>query len=336
MHLDDDHLNHGHDDTDCGQLADYHGIPIALQATLEAANAYLGATLADGTRRAYRSDFRIFTDWCSAYSLASTPATPDSIALFLAHQAQSGLATVTLNRRLAAIRYAHRLQSLPSPTEHALVRDTLAGILRRHGQLPKNQKEPLSDLEIALLLRACPDTLGGLRDRALIAVGFAGAFRAGELAALTLERLTFQADGHLVALLPKSKNDQHGRGFEKPIYNGSRLTPVSHLQAWLNASGIKEGPIYRVVHRSGALQPAALSADWICRRVQQLAKTVLGKDKGAIGGHSLRSGFITTAAEYGEDVARIMEVTGQKDPRTVLRYIRRANRFKGHAGRGFL
>ena len=203
---------HGHPSG--SPLAGYHGIPVALQATLEAANDYLSAKLADSTRRAYRNDFGIFTAWCAEYALATTPAGPDTVALFLAHQAQAGIAVVTLSRRLAAIRYAHRLQTLPSPTEHVLVRDTLAGIARRHGTLPRNQKTPLSDLEVELLLRDCPiETLIGLRDRALIALGFAGAFRASELEALTVEQLHFQPDGHLVALLPKSKNDPTGKGF---------------------------------------------------------------------------------------------------------------------------
>ncbi|OWY39304.1 integrase [Xenophilus sp. AP218F] len=337
MHIEDDGSTTGHDDTGGSLFVEYNGIPVALQATLEAANDYLGAKLADSTRRSYRNDFGIFTSWCAGYGLETTPAMPDTVALFLAHQAQAGIAVVTLSRRLAAIRYAHRLQTLPSPTEHVLVRDTLAGIARRHGSLPRNQKQPLSDLEVALLLRDCStDTLIGLRDRALIALGFAGAFRASELETLTVERLRFQPDGHLVALLPRSKNDPTGKGFEKPIFNGDRLTPVDALRAWLVMASIENGPVFRQVHRSGRLQSAPLSAQSICRMLQQRAVVVLGKQKAEIGAHSLRSGFITTAGDHGEDLARIMEVTGQTDPRTVLRYLRRTNRFKGHAGRGFL
>ncbi|MEW4339710.1 site-specific integrase [Chromobacterium vaccinii] len=333
----DDNLPAERDSVSGDLLAGYHGIPIALQATLAAAHDYLGAKLADSTRRAYRSDFAVFTSWCAVYALASTPAGPDTVALFLADQAQAGFAVVTLSRRLAAIRYAHRLQALPSPTEHAMVRDTLAGIARRHGSLPRNQKQPLTDHEVALLLRDCPvETPIGLRDRALIALGFAGAFRAGELAALTLDRLRFLPDGHMVVLLARSKNDPSGRGFEKPIFNGGRLAPVDALRAWLTTAAIEDGAVFRPVHRSGRVQPMELSAQAICRMVQQRATAVLGRPQAEIGAHSLRSGFITTAGDYGEELARIMEVTGQSDPRTVLRYLRRVNRFKEHAGRGFL
>ncbi|WP_051279402.1 tyrosine-type recombinase/integrase [Chitinilyticum aquatile] len=313
----------------------FSGVPAELQKSFEAAIGYLRAQLAPATLRAYQSDFRIFCDWCERFKLATTPATPETLALFLSDQADSGVAAVTLERRLASIRYVHQMKELPSPTDHPLVRGTLTGIRRIHGTLPRNQKEPILDHQVFRMLQLTPDTLLGLRDRAIIALGFAGAFRRSELAALDVSDLKFDQAGNLVCLIRRGKTDQGGSGFEKPILNGRRLQPVTHLKAWLSTAGIDEGAVFRRVDWAGAATEQRLSAQWMARVVKNYANQI-GLGFTEFGAHSLRSGFITSAGERDVQLYKIMEVTGQKDPRTVLRYLRRANLFKDHAGEDFL
>lgn len=313
----------------------YRGVPVALQAALDAALVYLRAQLAPATLRAYQSDFAAFTTWCKRHGLATMPAVPETVVLFLAEQACGGIAAVTLERRLSAIRYVHQLKDLPSPTDDQKVRGALAGIRRVHGSQPRRRKDPVLDHQVQRMMALCPDTLIGVRDRAILALGFAGAFRRGELAALQVPDLMFHQDGHLVCTVRRSKTDQEGQGFEKPIYNGGRLKPVTHLRAWLTRAGIDEGPVFRRVDWGGAALEQALSGQWMSRVVQRYASAI-ELDRSKVGAHSLRAGFITSAGERNAPLYKIMEVTGQKDPRTVLAYLRRPNLFRDHAGAEFL
>jgi site-specific recombinase XerD len=313
----------------------FSGVPAELQANFDAALAYLRAQVSPATLRAYQSDFKIFCNWCDLHGLSRVPATPESLILFLANQAQGGISAVTLERRMASIRYIHQLKNIPSPTDHVHVRATLAGIKRTHGSQARQQKEPLLDHQLLEMLTLTPNTLAGTRDRAILALGFAGAFRRSELASLQFADLKFDRLGHLICNIQRSKTDQSGKGFEKPIYNGSQFQAVVRLKTWLNEAGITEGPVFRRIDWAGGATEQALSGQWIGRVVKKYAG-LIGLDIKDFGAHSLRSGFITSAGERDVQLYKIMEVTGQKDPRTVLRYLRRANLFKNHAGDGFL
>jgi site-specific recombinase XerD len=313
----------------------YLGLPTELQETLEAAIDYLRAQKAPATLRGYQSDFAIFRPWCERYHLSTEPATPETIVLFLTDQAKLGLSVTTLERRLAAIHYVHRLKGLFSPTDDPKVRGGLAGIRRIHGSKPRRVKDPVLDNQLLLMLAKCPATLIGIRDQAILALGFAGAFRRSELAALKVEDLHFHPDGHVICTIRHSKTDQAGVGFDKPIYNGKRLQPVTHLQTWLDTSGVQEGLVFRRIDWGGAALEAGLSGYWIARIVQRYA-AASGVDPTMIGAHSLRSGFITSAGERNAPLYKIMEITGQKEPRTVLKYLRHPNLFRDHVGENFL
>lgn len=325
--------------TDLPPALTYRGIPDQLRAglheTAEAAQRYLRAHLSAATLRAYRTGFEQFHAWCQQHQLAHVPAEPDSVRLFISARAQAGKHVSTLTKQLAAIRFAHQLQDLPSPTDHPLVKKTMAGIRRIHGSRPRQPKEPLLDQQLLQMLQRCPATLQGMRDRAILALGFAGAFRRGELAALDVSDLTFHADGHLSCLLRHSKTDQAGKGLVKPILNGQRLQPVQHLRWWLEQAGISEGPVFRSIDWADGATEQRLSGQWIWRVVKKYA-ALIGIDPKTVGAHSLRAGFVTSAGEHNVELYKIMEVTGQTDPRTPLRYLRRANLFKGHAGTCFL
>ena len=330
----------------------------AVKLPAEAAaivRAYQQASKADSTVRAYRSDVRVFQAWCQRFGFRSLPASPEAVAGFLAHEADAGRSTSTIGRRLAAIGYGHKLAKAADPTDDEDVRATMKGIRRRIGTAPTQKAAATVDV-LQMLLARTPDTLTGKRDRALLALGFAGAFRRSELVALDVEDLREDPEG-LRVLVRRSKVDQEGRGFEKAIPTGRYVQPVRLVREWLEAAAITSGPVFRPVSRSGnvrvvsghsapKLDAAGISAqvapeiprltDRSVANILQAYCTAAGLDASTFGAHSLRAGYITTAAERGADLARIMDQSGHRDPRTVVGYIRRANAFKGHSGSGFL
>lgn len=313
------------------------GLPAEAASLVE---SYQRASKADATVRAYRGDAAAFEAWCSRYGFRSLAASPEAVAGFLVAEAEAGRAASTIGRRLAAIKYAHKLARLPDPTEDEAVRATMKGIRRKVGTAPDQKAAATADIVMAMLMRT-PDTLTGKRDRALLALGFAGAFRRSELVALDVADLREDPEG-LRVLVRRSKVDQDGAGFEKAIPHGRFIKPVALLRDWLDAAGITGGPVFRPVSRSGRVRmttrdtnPARLTTQAVADIVKRYA-TAAGLDASSFGAHSLRAGYITTAAERGADLARIMDQSGHRDTRTVVGYIRRANAFKGHSGSGFL
>ncbi|WP_246682845.1 site-specific integrase [Methylobacterium sp. WL9] len=308
--------------------------------------AYQRASKADATVRAYTTDARVFQDWCARYGFRSLPATSEAVAAFLVSEAEAGKAVSTIGRRCAAISYAHKLAKAADPTDDEDVRAVMKGIRRRVGVKPDQKAAATADVLMTLLMRT-PDTLTGKRDRALLALGFAGAFRRSELVALDVADLVEDKDG-LRVRIGKSKTDQEGQGSEIAIPHGRFIRPVALVKEWLEAAGITEGPVFRPVSRSGNVRRWG-STDvgefelLVPRLTTQAVADIIkkytaaaGLDASTFGAHSLRAGYITTAAERGADLARIMDQSRHRDPRTVLGYIRRANAFKDHSGSGFL
>jgi site-specific recombinase XerD len=307
--------------------------------------AYQRASKADATVRAYTADAKAFEAWCLQYGFRPLPASPEAVAGFLVVEAEAGLSSSTIGRRLSAISYAHKLMKAPDPTGDEEVRAVMKGIRRRVGIAPKQKAAATADILTALLMRT-PDTLTGKRDRALLALGFAGAFRRSELVALNVEDLREDPEG-LRVMIRRGKTDQEGKGVEKPVPHGRFIRPVALIREWLDAAGITEGPVFRPVSRSGKVREAkGVSAQvgpkpprLTTQSVADILKrycTAAGLDASMFGAHSLRAGFVTTAAERGADLAKIMEVSGHRDPKTVMTYIRNADAFKRHAGSGFL
>jgi len=305
-----------------------------LRPAAAAARDFAAAEKSDATRRAYRSDFAVFSGWCRANGdMPPLGASPGTVAEFLAAQASDGVKPSTLTRRLAAISYACRLAGLPSPAAHEAVRAVLRGIRRKRGTAPK-QKAPATAGRIGAMLAAISaDTLRGKRDRALLLLGFAGAFRRSELVALDVADLTFEPDGMRV-LIRRSKADQEGQGQEIAIPRGTKLRPVAAVQDWMEAAGIASGPLFRRVDRHGKAR-GALTPQSVALVVKRYADRA-GLDPDDFAGHSLRAGFLTSAAEAGADALRMMEVSRHRRVETVAGYVRRGNLFRGHAGTTFL
>ena len=314
------------------------GLPVEAAALVR---AYQQASKADATVRAYRADAQVFQAWCARFGFRALPASPETVSAFVVSEAEAGLSASTIGRRCAAITYAHKLAGHGDPTADEAVRATLKGIRRRVGVAPRQKAAATAEILAALLMRT-PDTLTGKRDRALLALGFAGAFRRSELVALDVEDLREDPEG-LRVMVRRSKVDQEGRGFEKAIPHGRFIRPVALVREWLDAAGITSGPVFRPVSRSGNVRSPNLGTGDLPRLTTQAVADIIkryctaaGLDASTFGAHSLRAGYITTAAERGADLARIMDQSGHRDPRTVVGYIRRANAFKGHSGSGFL
>ncbi len=305
-----------------------------FQREVETAAGFALSALAPATRRAYRSDWKRFERWCGRRGLVALPAEPEAVAVFLASEAAAGLKPATIARRAAAIRYAHGLDRKEPPTNTQHVRSTVAGIRRRAGTAPKQKTPATVQLVTSMVALAPVDTLRGLRDRALLLLGFAGAFRRSELVALRVEDLVETPDG-LRVVVRRSKTDQEGAGQEIAVPHGARLRPVEAVRAWLAAAGIETGPVFRRVRKNGRVGDEALTAEGVALVVKRYAEGA-GFRPEEFAGHSLRAGFLTSGAENGASVFKLMEVSRHKSLDTLRGYVRRAELFKDHAGSDFL
>lgn len=295
---------------------------------------YGRAALSPNTMRAYRADWAAFQHWCAARSRASLPASPATVANFASMLADAGKRVPTIARKLAAIRFFHRGAGVDNPTENAGVSAIIKGIRRTIGVAPRQKAPATADVIHAILAHIPRDTLQGKRDRALLLLGFAGAFRRSELVGIEVEDLTFNDKG-VDVFLGRSKTDQEGKGQSVAILNGTALQAVLRLREWLDAVGITSGPIFRRISRGDKMMTDGLTAQSVALIIKRYAD-MAGLDVAKLSGHSLRAGFITSAADNRASISRIMEVSRHRDPRSVETYVRRADRYSDHAGDGFL
>lgn len=307
-------------------------LPAVLEAEAEQAKVFAKEQHAQSTRRAYECDIRLFQEWCQNRGFSSVPALPQTVAIFLSWGATEGVSVSTLGRRTAAITYLHRINGVEPPTQSELVKATLKGIRRSLGTA-QNQKAAATSEKITHMIKGIPDTLKGKRDKALLLLGFAGAFRRSELVALTVQDL-IETDQGLRVLIRHSKTDQEGQGQEIAIYQG-RLRVVEAIATWREAGAITDGPLFRPLRKGGKVLDQALAAESVADIVKRYAG-VAGFSPDEYAGHSLRAGFLTSAAENGASLFKMMEVSRHKSVDTLKGYIRRAELFKDHAGSKFL
>jgi site-specific recombinase XerD len=304
------------------------------------ARVYLRASRAENTRRAYAADWRNFTVWASSAGLVSLPATPETVGLYMAAEA-SHLRPGTLARHLVAITAAHRAAGHQLDTRAAPIRETLTGIKRTHGTR-QSSKAPAVVADLKAMLKSQLDTLAGLRNRALLLLGFAGAFRRSELVRLDVEDLEFAPAG-LVVTLRRSKTDQEGEGRKVGVPYGSRLEtcPVRTLKAWLETADISTGPLFREINRGDRLtapytdkkgrQRGVRLGDKAVALIVKRTAEAAGLDPAKYAGHSLRAGLATSAAAAGASERSIMATTGHRSVQMVRRYIRTGELFKDNA-----
>lgn len=308
-------------------------LPSALVDDVLRAAEHAQHARADNTRRSYARAWEQWSTYAHEHDACALPASPLVIAAYLAHLDAEGLGTSTIDVSLAAIVDRHRAARLPLPTNDPVVRDVRSGIRARRGTRPKS-KAALRPFDLQEMISALPPDLSGMRDRALLLVGFGSALRRSELSALRVEHVAWQARG-VALLIKRSKTDQHGEGVEVPIHAApGLLCPVEALRAWLDAASISSGPVFRSVSRWGRVGEG-LTGRHIAEIVKRNARRI-GHDVRDIGAHSLRAGFATTAASVGANFAEIALVTRHESDSMVRRYIRAGTLFERDPLRGVL
>ncbi|MHB9134226.1 MAG: site-specific integrase [Armatimonadota bacterium] len=296
------------------------------------AREYAASSKAPATRKAYETDWQDFSDWCGYHGVDVLPAAPTHVATYLAELADAGKKASTIGRRAAAITHAHKLAGLSTPIRSAEVQQALSGIRRQLGTAQFGKAPAITDDIRAMVDALPPDTLLGLRDRAIILLGFAGAFRRSELVALDVEDLEDAPQG-LRVTLRRSKTDQEGAGRVVGIPHGTHehTCPVRAIQAWQSAAGILSGSLFRGVNRHEQVLDR-LSDKGVARAVKRAALGA-GLDPARYSGHSLRAGLATSAAAAGVEERVIMKQTGHRSERTVRRYIRDGSLFRENAAK---
>jgi len=295
-------------------------LPEHLAKGVKQATELIAARHSIATRIAYETDLREFRAWAAANDLRAFPASVEAVVLYLTHLANR-LKPSSLARKVSAIKFEFRQAGLPSPTDAEPVKALLAGARRTKGLAPR-QVSPATIDVIEKLLATCDDSRRGHRDRALIALGFGAALRRSELARVRLEDIEVTDKG-LVLTLSKSKTDQEGRGQQVAVLDGRRLKIKQLLSNWLEASGITTGLIFPLTDRH------------IANIIKSRARAA-GFDDQQFSGHSLRSGFLTSAAESGANLFRMMDVSRHRSIDSVRGYVRKAQQFEDHAGSAFM
>ena len=286
------------------------------------------------TRRSYARDWERWEAYAFEHGASALPASPLVVAAYMAHLDAEGLAPSSLDVAMAAIVDRHRAARVALPSNDPAVRDVMAGIRAHRGTRPR-AKAPLSPTDLRAMLEALPSTTLGVRDRALLLVGFAAALRRAELVALDVAHVSFHREG-IIVHVARSKTDQLGEGADVPVHAaGGALCPVQALRAWLDASKIVGGPIFRRVDRWGRVGTNALTGRAVALIVKKAAERA-GLDAEDLAGHSLRAGFATTAARAGANLAEIGRVTRHASEGMIRRYIRQGTAFERDPLRGVL
>jgi site-specific recombinase XerD len=289
---------------------------------------------AKNTIRAYKSDFEDFSLFCAKNGLKSLPSEPTIISLYLTQLSTKNFKMSTLKRRLVSIGVIHKLKGHYLDTKHPSIIENIMGIKRRKGSI-QTAKKPILINSLKKIVNVIDlqkkEEIKKLRDRSIILIGFSGGFRRNEIVSLDYEDLDFVPEG-LKITLRRSKTDQFGEGSLKalPYFDNPQYCPVASLQKWVEISKIISGPLFRRFTKGSKLSKNRLTDQTVALLIKEYLK-IAGIDSKNYSGHSLRSGFATSAAESGAEERSIMNMTGHKSTEMVRRYIKEANLFKNNA-----
>ena len=289
---------------------------------------------ANNTVRAYKSDFNDFGLFCAQNGFKSLPSEPKIVSLYLTYLSSKDVKMSTLKRRLVSIGVIHKLKGFYLDTKHPSIIENIMGIKRRKGSI-QNGKKPLLINNLKSIINVIDkekiEEIKKLRDRSIILIGFSGGFRRNEIVSLNYEDLDFVQEGLKISL-KRSKTDQFGLGTTKglPYFDNSQYCPVVSINKWIEISKINSGPLFRRFNKGSKLSENRLSDQTVALLIKNYLK-IAGIESKNYSGHSLRSGFATTAAESGAEERSIMAMTGHKSTEMVRRYIKEANLFKNNA-----
>ena len=294
----------------------------------------LQSSKSNNTVRAYKSDFSDFGLFCVQNGFKSLPSEPKIVSLYLTHLSVKNAKMSTLKRRLVSIGVIHKLKGHYLDTKHPSIIENIMGIKRRKGSYQKGKKPLLiSSLKaiINVIDHQKKEEIKKFRDRSIILIGFSGGFRRNEIVSLDYDDLDFVPEG-LKINLRRSKTDQFGKGLTKalPYFDNSQYCPVVSLKKWIEVSKIRSGPVFRRFIKGSKLLENRLTDQTVALLIKEYLQ-LAGIDSKNYSGHSLRSGFATSAAESGAEERSIMAMTGHKSTEMVRRYIKEANLFKNNA-----
>ena len=305
-----------------------------IKALQEETLLNLQSSKATNTVRAYKSDFKDFGLFCAQNGFKALPSDPKIVSLYLTYLSTKDNKMSTLKRRLVSIGVIHKLKGHYLDTKHPSIIENIMGIKRRKGSIQKGKKPILiNDLKLIIdvIDQEKNEDIKKLRDRSIILIGFSGGFRRNEIVALDYEDLDFVSEG-LKIDIKRSKTDQFGEGSKKalPYFDNSQYCPVVSLQKWIKISKINSGSLFRRFSKGSKLSENRLTDQTVALLIKEYLQ-LAGIDSKNYSGHSLRSGFATSAAESGAEERSIMTMTGHKSTEMVRRYIKEANLFKNNA-----
>lgn len=301
----------------------------------EHAKMLFESALSPATKKAYEASWADFMRFCENHEKNALGCDVSTLVMYLTDQSQKQKSSQTIQKRLAAIKFVHEIKGLEAPVTHKMVATIMKGIRRTQASRPKQNKLPIRITMLENMMKHCDvKTLKGLRDYAILIFGFSGAFRRSEICNIMVDDLEETLEG-LKVYIRMSKTDQEGTGQIVALPHGQIFPVTKALKDWLKAAHIHEGYVFRSIRKGGrtlgnSLQPLAIN---------QILKEYLekaGYDPDCYGAHSLRSGFLTEAAEHGASLFKMLEVSRHKSTDMVLHYVRTANLFKDHAGEKFL
>ena len=305
-----------------------------IKALQEETLLNLQSSKANNTLRAYKSDFNDFSLFCAKNGFKSLPSDPKIVSLYLTYLSSKNAKMSTLKRRLVSIGVIHKLKGHYLDTKHPSIIENIMGIKRRKGNI-QIAKKPILINNLKKLINVIDkqkkEEIKKFRDRSIILIGFSGGFRRNEIVSLDYDDLDFVPEG-LKINIKRSKTDQFGEGFVKalPYFDRSQYCPVVSLKKWIEISKINSGPVFRRFVKGSKLSENRLTDQTVALLIKEYLN-LAGIDSKNYSGHSLRSGFATSAAESGVEERNIMAMTGHKSTEMVRRYIKEANLFKNNA-----
>ena len=305
-----------------------------IKALQEETLLNLQSSKAINTVRAYKSDFKDFGLFCAQNGFESLPSEPKIVSLYLTFLSTKDAKMSTLKRRLVSIGVIHKLKGFYLDTKHPSIIENIMGIKRRKGSIQKGKK-PILISNLKNIINVIDEQNNGdikrLRDRSIILIGFSGGFRRNEIVSLDFDDLDFVQEG-LKIQIRRSKTDQFGEGLVKalPYFDNAKYCPVISLKNWIEISKINSGPLFRRFIKGSKLSENRLTDQTVALLIKEYLR-LGGIDSKNYSGHSLRSGFATSAAESGAEERDIMAMTGHKSTEMVRRYIKEANLFKNNA-----
>lgn len=302
-----------------------------LKKEVESATKYMGDSLSENTKRAYRIQWDQFSAWCLVRGIEPLPSTPEIVCVFISWMADNGKKVATIARMLSSISKAHRVSGVfANPVGTELVKDAFSGIKRKLGS-DQARVDPLSVSDVKKMVDSFGVSIEGIRNKALILIGYFGGFRRSELVAVGRKDVKFSDEGVRIKIA-RSKTDQEGKGFFKsiPKAKDENYCPVLALQDWLNVAPDSKFLFCHIEGASGPVKVGKKLSDKMIARMLNRITFNLGI-KGWFAGHSLRAGFVTAAARAGKSNRAIMKMTGHKTYAMVDRYVRLANEFEDNA-----